>query len=489
MRLVRQLLTESLLLSLAGCAAALLFADWVCRGLRSFHLNTAMPYTLDFRLDWRVFVFAFAIALLTGMAVGIFPALRASPANLSAALLESNRTFAGRSRARTLLALAQVGGALMLLIGAGLSLRSLENAQNTRLGFDPTHLLTLTLDPHETGYSDAQGAVFYRQLLERVRPMPGVRSAALSFSLPMGYYTASDTVRVPGYVPPAGQPTTPIIPDNFVSPGYFQTLGIPILDGRDFLPSDVPGAANVVIVNETMAHEFWPGGNPIGREITFADAPPRKAQVIGIAKNSRFAGITGPIGPLFYAPLAQVYLSMQTLQLRTAAAPDSMVRDIRAAIRSLSPDMAVFDVQDMTQALQSKDGLLVYEFGAVLASALGILGLVLAVIGVYGVISYSTSQREKEIGIRMAVGARPAQVLRLVLWEGAVIAAVGTSLGTLAMIWIARFLSGFLVDVSPRDPFTYAGAAAILSVMAALACYLPARRAARVDPTVALRHE
>jgi putative ABC transport system permease protein len=312
----------------------------------------------------------------------------------------------------------------------------------------------------------------------------------MAFSVPMGYNSASDTVRIPGYVPPIGQPETPIVPDNFVSPDYFQNLHIPILRGRQFTDADDSAAPGVVIVNEAMEQTFWPHEDPIGKELTFGDGPPRKARVVGVVRNSRYDSIAGPIGPYFYAPIAQVFSYPETLQVRTFSAdPTPMIREITGAVQALDPQMPIFGAETMRQALDTKNGLLVYQFGAAIAAALGLLGLILAVVGVYGVVSYSTSQRVQEISIRMALGAQSSSILRLMLRQGLNVILIGIAAGMIAGFAMARMAGGFLVNVGPGDPLTYAVVSTTVLLAALLACYIPSRRAMRVDPIVALRNE
>lgn len=490
-RLARQFLTESLLLAALGGVFGVLLALGACRAGSSLRLGTDFPVLIDLHMDWRVFLFAFLIVLMSGILVGILPTMQALRGDLGTALREEVRGTVGRrTRLRSAFVVSQVGGALMVLILAGLFTRSLSNAQRVDLGFEASRLLNVTVDPQELGYSEARARVFGNQLLERVRALPGVQSVSLAYSVPMGYNTAADTVRIPGYIPHTGQPETPIVPDNFVSPAYFQNLGIPLLRGRQFTDADDSAAPGVVVVNEAMAQTFWPREDPIGKELTFGDGPPRKAHIVGVVRNSRYNSIAGPIGPYFYAPIAQVSSYPETLQVRTFTAdPTPRTREITDAVHELDPQMPVFGVETMTQALDTKNGLLVYQFGAAVAAALGILGLILAVVGVYGVVSYSTSQRVREISIRMALGAHSSSILRLMLCQGLSVIVVGIVAGMTAAFAAARLAAGFLVNVGPGDPLTYAVVSTTVLLAALLACYVPSRRAMRVDPIVALRNE
>jgi predicted permease len=454
------------------------------------NLATDLPVRLDFGFDWRVFIFAFGAALLTGIIVGIVPAVRASRGNLAHILHEGGRGLVGgRNRLRSALVVAQVAGSLMLLIIAGLFMRSLGQAERTDLGFDPNHVVNFFMDPNEIGYNEAQGREFYKNLLDRVRALPGVVSASTANSTPLGYYNNGDTITVEGYVLPKGEPT-PVSFYNVISTDYFKTLGIPLLEGRSFTEADDQNAPFVGIINEATAKKFWPHQDPIGRHFTIGAEPAHPIKVVGVAKDSRYQGVTGTINPYFYLPFAQHYAinSLEALQVRTAMAPESMIPTIERVIESLAPELPVFDVKTMNEALNTLNGLLVYQLGAMLAAALGILGLALALVGVYGVISFAASQKTHEIGIRMALGAQPAQILKMIFRQGLVIVALGLAVGLGAALAVAKVVGNFLV-VSPTDPLTYITVSVVLSTVALLACYIPARRAMRVDPMEALRYE
>jgi predicted permease len=489
MRLIRQLLTESVLLALLGGLAGIFFGLAGSNALSSIHIGTTLPVLLDFHLDWRVFGYAFAAALITGLFVGIAPALRASRRSVIEAIRNGGRTMSGsRSRFRTALVAAQVGGSLMLLIVAGLMIRSLNHAQHSDLGFDPRHVLNLTLDPNEIGYNKQQGLQFYTQLLERIESMPGVEAAGVAFSVPMGYYNNTDWVEVPGYEVPHGE-AQPVVGCNAVTSGYFRTMGIALLEGRDFTKADVENFAWVAIVNETMAHKFWPNQSAIGHEFKVASDHVHSLRVVGVVKNSRTLGIVGPIREYFYQPFAQEYTSLAVLQVRTTFAPETMIASIRQQVASLAPSMPVFDVHTMLQALYTINGFLLFQLAAALAGILGALGLILALVGVFGVISFSVSQRTNEIGIRMAMGAAQTSILRMILRQGLWIVLVGLLSGIALALAISRLVSDFIAGVSPYDPLTYVSVTALLCVVALLACYFPARRATRVDPMIALRYE
>ena len=490
-RLLQQMLTESILLALLGCAGGILLGLGGSAALSSIKLGAAFPIVLDFNFNWHVFLFALAVALGTGIFVGLVPALRASRSNLRDVLHEGGRTStAGRQRLRSVLVMAQVAGSLLLLIIAGLFVRSLQQVQHINLGFDLDHVLNLSMDPHEAGYNETKGIQFFSELLQRVRALPGIQSASVAATVPMGPYEYGGPLEISGYQPPTGS-EKPSAGYNAVSSGYFETLQIPVLRGRGILDSDNQNSQHVAVINEAMANKFWPNQDPIGRHFSSLEDPthPVDFQIVGVAKNSHTGDISSPIAPYFYMPFAQKYMVPATVHVRTVATPESMAHEILQAVNSIEPAMPVFDVQTMAQAIDGLNGLMLYKFGAVLAASLGILGLVLAVVGVYGVVSYAASQRTHEIGIRMALGALPAAILKMIFRQGILIIAAGLLAGILASVAIARLIGNFLVGVAPTDPLTFLVVSSLLAIVALLACYIPARRAMRVDPMVALRYE
>lgn len=490
-RLIRQLLVESILLALAGGVAGMALGWLGSSTIGSIPTGTDLETHFTFDLDWRVFAFAFAAALATGIIVGIVPAIRASRGNLAAILHEGGRSVAGgRQRLRNVLVAAQVGASLMLLIIAALFTRSLAQTQQVRdLGFHPDHVLNLSMDPNEIGYSEVAGREFYKNLLTRVRVLPGIESATTANSVPMGYFGDFDTLSIEGYQPPPGQPA-PAVSYNAVSTDYWRTMGIAMLHGRVFTDADNESSPYVAVVSDAMAKAFWPHGDAIGRHFATGSDPSHPIEVVGIAADSRFQSMAGAIQPFFYTPLSQHYAgnTLQSLQVRTIGDPRTAVPEIEQTIATLAPELSVFDVKTMTEALDTLNGLLFYRLGAALAAVFGILGLVLAVVGVYGVISYAAGQRTHEIGIRMALGASGADILKMIFTQGAAIVGAGLLLGIVAALAAARLVGTFLT-VSPLDPLAYFGASFALATVALLACYIPSRRATRVDPIVALRYE
>ena len=489
-RIVRQLVTESVVLALAGGCTGILVGLWGSTFLSSMNIHFDIPVRFDFSFDWRIFAFALALALATGVIVGLIPALRASRQDLGTVLHEAGRGIvAGRHRLRDVLVIVQVGGSLMLLIIAMLFTRSLGKAQQAELGFDRNGIINFTMDPTEVGYQEEQGRTFYKNLLERVRAIPGVESATSAAATPMGYIGGNDLLDVDGYQPPVGEAKTPVV-YNIVSSEYLQTLKIPLLRGRTIDERDTQTSTYVAVVNEAMAKKFWPNSDPIGRYFKIGSEPQHSIQIVGVVKDAHVQTFTGTINPYFYLPFEQHYSgnSLQTLQVRTSVAPASMIPQIEHVIETLAPAMPVFDVQTMSDALNTLNGLLRFQIAAGLATAMGLLGLILAVVGVYGVISYSASQRTHEIGIRMAIGAEPVDILKMIFRQGLFIVCLGLVTGTIGAFASARVLKTFLV-VSATDPLTYVFVATALTLVALSACYIPARRATRIDPMVALREE
>jgi predicted permease len=488
-RLIRQVLTETALLVLLGFLGGVIFGVGGSRAVSSIPLQTDFPFVLSFPFDWRVFCYALAVALLVAVICGLVPAWRASGANLNDVMRESARNLSPRrQRFRSVLVVSQVGGSLMLLIVAGLFVRSLSNVQHTDLGFDPNQVMNFTMDVRHAGFDEVQGREFYDQLLARAQSLPGVESASLAQSVAMGLYNnCGGGIKVPGYQERPGQPAYANC--NHVSPDYLKVLRLSIVRGRGILESDSATSPHVAVINQVMAERYWPGQDPIGRQFTLLQDPEQVQQVVGVINDARMTELTGPIAPFFLMPIAQNYASLQTLQVRTSGKSSAATKSVLEMIHSLQPALPVGDVQSMNQVLDGLNGFLIYRLGAALAGALGVLGLTLATVGVYGVISYSAAQRTHEIGIRMALGALPGQAVKAIFRQGLIIVGCGMVLGVLAAAAIAKLVGSFLVGVSAIDPVTYIGVSLLLAGIALLASFIPARRASRVDPVIALRHD
>ena len=488
-RLTQQRLTESLLLALLGFAGGIAVGLTGTRLLSSLPLpHTNLPIVLDFHYDWRVYTYAFAIALLAAAVTGIIPAMRTTKSDFNEVLHGSARTTTvGGHRLGKTLVVSQVAGSLMLLIVAGLFVRSLLNVQHSDLGFNPHHVLNITLDPHLAGYGQAQAYRFLGTLLERVRGLPGIQSASLAATVPMGNVQMGGSVEVEGHVSPGLE--APPANYNIVIPGYFETMQIPLLRGRDIRETDNKNSMRVAVINQAMAERFWPGEDAIGRQFRLKEDPNHPLEVVGVVKNSRAQEMYLPQGPYFYMALAQRPVLPVTLQVRTAGDPAPMAKEVAGLTRSLEPAIPLQDVQTMSDVLHNSGSLPFIRLGAGLATVMGILALILAMTGVYGIVSYTAAQRTHEIGIRLALGAQRGEILRMVLREGMLIIALGCVAGTLMAFWLSRLVSHFLVGVSGTDPLTFVAASLTLIGVALLACYIPARRAAKVDPMVALRYE
>lgn len=383
---------------------------------------------------------------------------------------------------------AQVAGSLMLLVVAGLFVRGLSAVEHMDLGFDPNQLLNVALDPSVNNYTETQSKEFYRELETKVRALPGVQSASLASLVPIGYTHGKQDVYVEGQPTPSGR-QAPGIFFNSVDSSYFDTLRIPLLLGRAFTDADGETSQRVAIVNETMAKRFWPGANPIGKRFSLTSDAGPFVEIVGVAHNGKYRVLAEDPQPYFYLPLAQSFRPQLVLQIRSALPSESLAPMVQRAILALDANAPIEEIQTMKESLGGALGYFIFRLGASLASAMGLLGLLLAVVGVYGVVSYAATQRTQELGIRMALGASPRQILALLLKQGAQLVAAGLLFG-LAGAWaLSRAMSHMLVGVSPNDPLTYFSVSILLSGITLLACWLPARRAASVDPIFALRYE
>jgi predicted permease len=479
-RLARQLLTEGLLLSFGGGASGLAVALLTARFLASFQ-PFGLQLLLATGIDGRVLAFAFSLSVLTGAVFGLIPLRQVSRIELALALKAEGLRHGPRGfGARNLLVVVQVALSLVLLAGAGLFVRTLRNAQAADVTRNPENVLLLKLDLTARKYDAARGQRFYDALLDRLHALPGVRSAAYVLVVPFGGWRGGMNI-----VPRPGD--KPVQVDfNAVSAEYFQTVGIPLVRGRAFDARDREGAAGVVVVNEQLARRFWPGEDPIGKQIE-TEQPKRLAEIVGVVRDGRFRGYRADVNPCFYVPLAQRYFSAMNLEVRTAVNPGRLVAAVRHEIQSLDRDLIVPEVQTLRSFRDA--GLGQERLSAALLSGLGILATLIAAIGIYGVLAFAVAQRTREIGIRMALGAASRQVMRSVLFDAMALIGTGVAIGCVAALALVRFISSLLYGVSSTDPAVYAGTAGILIPVGALASYLPARRASRVEPVVALRCE
>jgi len=493
-RIIRQLLTESLLLTISGGVAGVVFAEWAISvsgsALRSVTTTTNFAYKLDSSLDWRVFSYALSATVLTGLFVGLWPAVRLGSAGADAALNTGRGATegAGRQKYRSTLVVIQVACSLVLLIVSGLFVRSLQHAGQMDLGFEPTNVVNVMLDPQQVSYTDKRAKAFYRQLEDRVSALPGVQSASLAFAVPLALPGHRDSIYIESH-PLAPNEPPPQISFNSVDPNYFATMRVSIAQGRTFTDSDTESSPQVAIVNQAMANKFWPNDNPVGKYFRRESPTGSLTEVVGIAHDGQYFFVSPDAQPYFYVPLAQDFTSFLSLQVRTTVPFESFVPLLQQEIRDLAPDIPIVDARTMAQIVQGFGGMFVFRLAASLAAVLGFIGLALAVTGVYGIVSLGLVQRTQEMGIRMAIGAGRAHILRLALGRGLILVLCGVFAGLAAAWALTRAMSSLLIGVNNSDPFTYILAVSGIIAAALLACYVPARTAMNLDPMAALRHE
>ncbi len=488
LRLIRQLLTESVLLAALGGLLGLVVARGTTVLLISSFPETPFPIVLDFGLDSTVLAFAFLLSIVTGVICGLVPALQSSRSDVVPALKtegQLGRAAGRRFGVRNLLVVAQVAVSLMLLIAAGLFIRSVQNAQNIDPGFDVNNALVMALDVGLEGYSPEEGRLFYRDLVERVSALPGVRTATVAQSLPLAFGTISRTTFIEGQE--TGEEDGLLIQCGSVGLGYFDNMAIPIVQGRDFSGFDTEETTRVAIINQVMAERYWPGESPIGKRFHYINQEDRPLEVVGVAAYAKVATLGEDPTPFIYMPLEQEYTTAMQLVVRTETQPHALSGAVRDAIHDLDDAMPVFAV--LTLAEQLDFSLWPARTGARLLGAFGVLGLLLASVGLYGVMSYAVASRTREIGIRVALGAKAPSVLRMVMARGLEIIVVGIVLGLALAAGISRFLASLLYGIGATDLIAFGGTTLALLVVALLASYIPARRATRVDPILALRAE
>jgi len=502
-RLIGQMLTESILLAIAAAVGGGLVGNWVIQGLERLRPLGDFALRLGLTFDWRVFGYVAGVALLAGIVAGLAPALRISRTNLNDTLREGGRGLIGvtpRHWLRNGLVIAQVSGSLVVLVAAGLLTRSLRNAESIDLGYDPRNVLNVSLDPKLQGYDPPRAQAFFRDLLSRAKSLPGVESASLAYSVPLGLYNEGSSVYVEGQARQPADKRAPGAGYNCVTPDYFSTLRMKVLRGRAFTDADTGSSQPVAIVNQTMAERLWPRQDALEQrfryegaqgpsETVYQGASGPLVTVVGVVRDARVQGLLDPPGNYFYVPQTQNYKSIHVLHLRTWVPPQSLRAPVEALVRDLDPSLPVYDVMTMEQAVAGANGYFLFKMGAGFAASLGALGLLLAVVGVYGVVSHAASQRMHEIGIRMALGAQPRSVLKLVIRQSLLLVGAGVCIGVFAGLGASRMLVSFLIGVPSYDLLTFACASALMLAVALVACYIPARRAAHEDPMVALRYE
>jgi putative ABC transport system permease protein len=491
-RLVRQMLTESMMLSLAGGVLGLLLAMWGVDTLVALSPEN-IPRVQEIGLDTRVLGFTLLISVLTGVIFGLAPAFQASRAGFNEALKEGGKGGAGVSsgkRMRSALVVAEVALSLVLLIGAGLFIRSFTRLLTVDPGFNPENVLTMELSLPRARYPERQkAALFYQQVLQRVNTLPGVQAAAATTILPLSGSNSDSSFVIEGRIPrDAGE-----IPDEelrIITPDYFRALGVPLIRGRFFAETDEEKAPQVAIINQALARKYFQGEDPLGKRITFDDPRSNDAAwvtIIGVVGDVKHRGLNVQPKPEYYLPNLQRPQRSMILAVRTSADPRSVTASVRKEILAVDPDQPVSNIRTMNDVISTS--VAAQRLSTTMLGIFAGIALVLAAVGIYGVMSYAVTQRTHEIGIRMALGAQRRDVLRMIIKEGMTLAILGVGIGLVASFALTRVMSSLLYDVSVTDPLTFIGLSLLLSVVALLACGIPARRATRVDPMVALRYE
>ena len=485
-RIARQLVTEILMLSVAAGAISVVLATWGTSLLVSLS-PAGIPRIMEARVDARVLGFTALVSLGTGVLFGLAPALGASRVGLAESTKEAGRSGAGgrrSGRARNLLIVGEVALALVLLVGAGLLVRTLGQLQNVPLGFNPRNVLTMTVAKSPAGMETGE---FYKQLTERVRALPGVADASVTWQLPLSGAAASTSLNIDGRPDDPGNVPTGVL--HSAGPGYFRTMGIPFLRGRDFMDHDDMTSAPVIIVNETLARRFFPDG-ALGKHIMPGYTTTGQyvmREIVGVVGDVKHQGLRGAAVPEFYYAQAQMPVTSMTLVVRATGDPHALATPVREAVQAMEPNAPVFAVRTAEEYLSAS--LAPTRFSMTLLAAFAAVALVMTAVGLYGVISFSVSQSTRDIGIRVALGAQGRDTIRLVMGQGLTLTLAGVVLGLGGALGLTRLMSGLLFGVGTTDPATYGGVVLLLVAVAALACYVPARRATRVDPVVALRYD
>ena len=486
-RLIRQLLTESLVLAAVGGVSGLIVAFWARDLLWSFRPPFLNEDAVDLTLDPGVLLFTIGVSILTGILFGVIPAWKMSDPDLNEVLKQGGRQGAGGiggGRIRGVLVVSQVALALVALIGAGLFVRSMQEAQSIDPGFESEKLFVVGMNLGSQQMGADQGLPFYREVRERTESIPGVAGAAIVSNFPMGGGFMR-SVFLEGQEQVPGQRDI-LTMTNIVTPGYFETLGIPLLRGRAFNDFDREGAVLAAVISEATVEKFWPETDPIGEHFIFFGQEEYR-QIVGIVADSTILRIGEDPTAVIYLPMDQNYVPFATLQVRTEAEPEAVMGTVREEVQALDRNLPLTNINTIGQIFDQ--GLFAPRMGAALLSLFGFLALALAAIGIYGVMAYSVSQRTHEIGIRMALGAAKGDVVNMIVRQGVTLTMIGLGIGLGTAFLVTRLVASLLFGVSATDPLTFAGVAVILGAVGTLACYLPARRATQVDPLDALRIE
>lgn len=490
-RLLKQLLTESFLLALIAGGLGLLLALWGSEILVRLSPEN-LPRVSEIRVDGVVMAFTLGIALLTALMFGLAPAMHVSHSNIVDSLKEGAlSTTAGKARfgLRSSLVVVEMALALVLLVSAGLLIRSLVRMQQVNPGFDPRNVMTASVDVPDAKYSDLQKAEFFRLLIPKLAALPGVQSAAAIYPLPMGGDDIRTTFQIEGR--PVSKSEEPVSSLRDITPNYFATMHIPLLQGRDFDGREAVNSTPVVIINEALARQYFPGENPLGKHIkpgiSVGSGEPLMREIVGVVGNVKSGDLTSDWLPESYVPSSQLPFGSMTLIARSTQDPHGLTKMMTETVRSMDPDMPAYAAKTVEEYL---DGTLaVPRFNTGLLTLFAVLAMLLTTVGLYGVISYSVAQRTHEIGIRMALGAKPGDMLKLIVGQGFKLGLLGVGIGFAVAISLTHFLSSLLFGVTATDPVSFTGVIFLLLFVVLVACYIPARRAMRVDPMIALRHE
>jgi predicted permease len=482
-RIITQLLTESLLFAVLACAAGLILAYWAVGFANTLTLPLDFPVDFDLTLDRNVLMFAAGISVVTGILFGLAPALQASrPGTVTALKGEASREPGGKHRLVRTLVVLQTALSIVLLISSGLFLRGLQSATSIDKGFNENNLLLASVDPGLQGYDRERSEVFYRELTAGLSALPGVEAVGFARMVPLTLNSSDQGVGIPGYEPAPDESMS--IRYNNVSPGYFEAMGIPILTGRPFLDMDDRDAAPVLIVNQQFVDRFWPGEDVVGRIIRTGG---EDREIVGVVPTGKYFSLGEEPSAFMYFPQAQYWSFPMTAHLRTTGDPNELASAVRREVQRLDASMPVADLRTMTSTLGVS--LFPARLGGAALGIFGILGMILAAVGIYSVMAYSVSQRKHEIGIRVALGAASGNVVGMVIKTGMRTVGVGVVLGAGIAMGTSRLMENMIYGVSAIDPVTFFGVPGMLCAVALLATYLPARRAASVDPMKALRAE
>ncbi len=486
-RLLRQLLIESLILSVAGGLIAMLVTLWTSGSIMLFMPPLELPIALPVHTDSTVLLATLVISIVTGVIFGVLPALRATAIQPATVLKEDSKASAGgqnKARLTNALVVAQISLSLLLLICAGLFIRSFVSAQQVNPGFNSEHVLLASYDLFSGGYNDATGVQFNRQLLGRLSALPGVEAVTLASRVPLGLPRGSTSVKPEGY---QWQPHESMeVHEAMVGPEYLHTLQIALAAGRDLNAKDTETSQPVAVVNQSFANRYWPNQNPLGKRIV-TDISDKSFVVVGVTRNTSISNLDADPGPFLYLPLYQVYSPQMTVHVRVAGDPMAFAATMERTVHELNSELPLYDVSTLKTTIQLAT--VGTRIAGTFVGSFGLLALVLAAVGVYGVISYSIRQRTQELAIRLALGADPRQVFRLVLGQGLRLALIGISIGLVVSILLTRFLKGLLFGVTSTDMVTFSTVSVLLCFVALAACFVPAWRATKVDPMAALRYQ